>query len=200
MGFVLIINSLAATPTFADLMGVTVDHGEWTTDATWFNVTTLLPGNAPSSADTAAVAAGDLTLQHTVSDTAMALNLYVENTAGFTPTFIMDGSVNSPVLNVGALFEMNRAGGDGTINIIGDNYTGGPGSIDLIRFTTLAAASSTGWDTITIQNFTGVADATVGFDSDSMFLSLAAVPEPSTFTLAALGLLSLGMNRGRRRR
>ncbi|CAA7072347.1 MULTISPECIES: hypothetical protein, partial [unclassified Lentimonas] len=67
----------------------------------------------------------------------------------------------------------------------------GTGSFDLVTFTTIAgtefgAANISGLDSLTGVDRT----ATIGYDADSMYVTIAAIPEPGTYALLA-GLTGL---------
>ncbi len=101
------------------------------------------------------------------------------------------GASGAGTFNVGTLDINgdNGTAGNQNTNLIIDSssYIGGAGIIDLITYMTLEDSA---WDNVIIQNLDGY-NAVVDFDSDSMFLRLTPIPEPSTSILGSLACLCL---------
>ena len=81
------------------------------------------------------------------------------------------------------------------LNIDGASYSGGGGVIDLVTF---GGNTGTFADpaNISISGFSGFTSA-VGYDADSMYLSLTAVPEPASALLLLMGATGLLLRRRR---
>jgi hypothetical protein len=98
---------------------------------------------------------------------------------------------------------VNSVGLSGAFNITpgallmvdGSGYLGGPGTIDLVSFSGNTGSFADPAD-ITLNGFTGL-NPTIGYDASRMFLSLTAIPEPSTWALLLVGGAALTLRRRR---
>ena len=127
--------------------------------------------------ETAIVTAASLTMEAAGATTAPELD------------FLFGATGVSTIDLTGAF----TVGAGSSLTVDGTSYTGGAGMIDLVTFGSNSGTFADPAD-INLSGFTGFT-ATVGYDADSMFVTLVPVPEPSSTALLGLGGLALILRR-----
>ncbi len=127
--------------------------------------------------DTATISAASLTLEAADATTAPGLD------------FRLGATGINPIAATGAF----TIGAGSTLSVDGSSYTGGAGPIDLVTFGSNIGSFADPAD-ISISGFTGF-NTSVGYDADSMFINLTAIPEPSSAALLGLAGLALIFHR-----
>ncbi|MDP4624024.1 MAG: PEP-CTERM sorting domain-containing protein [Akkermansiaceae bacterium] len=102
------------------------------------------------------------------------------------------GSAGVASISLSNAFTLNALA---NLSIDASLYAGGVGIIDLVTF---ATNTGTTWNSVAINNLDPAYAGVVKFDTDSMYLEISPIPEPSAFVL--LGLSVMGFTATRRRR